>query len=100
MGNFIICSRPLPGLASRFRFSRLHRGSPHDGRSLTLMTLKEGGTIAQVESFDSGEAVESTRDVVELTERFDVARSMALTDDESGALISRYLREYEDEDAS
>lgn len=67
------------------------------GGSLTLMTLKEGGTIAQVESFDSGEGVHSTSRVVELTERFDLVRSMALTDDDSLDLIRRYLKEYEDE---
>ncbi|MFJ9027120.1 DUF5753 domain-containing protein [Streptomyces sp. NPDC102274] len=73
---------------------------PMLGGGLTLMTLKEGGTIALVESFDSGEAVESTKRVVELTEGFDLARSMALTDDESLDLIRRYLKEYEDEDDS
>ncbi|MFE3591533.1 DUF5753 domain-containing protein [Streptomyces niveus] len=70
---------------------------PMPGGSLTLMTLREGGTIAQVESFASGEGVHSTRRVVELTERFDLARSMALTDDASLDLIRRYLKEYEDE---
>ncbi|MFE2036600.1 DUF5753 domain-containing protein [Streptomyces scopuliridis] len=73
---------------------------PMLGGGLTLMTLKEGGTIALVESFDSGEAVESTKRVVELTEGLDLARSMALTDDESLDLIRRYLKEYEDEDDS
>ncbi|MFJ1912208.1 Scr1 family TA system antitoxin-like transcriptional regulator [Streptomyces sp. NPDC088147] len=73
---------------------------PMLGGGLTLMTLKEGGTIALVESFNSGEAVESTKRVVELTESFDLARSMALTDDESLDLIRRYLKEYEDEDDS
>ncbi|MFD5031207.1 Scr1 family TA system antitoxin-like transcriptional regulator [Streptomyces sp. NPDC058220] len=67
------------------------------GGSMTLMTLGEGGTIALVESFDSGEAVESTKAVVELTERFDVVRAMASTVDESLDLIRRYLKEYEDE---
>ncbi|MFJ2672389.1 Scr1 family TA system antitoxin-like transcriptional regulator [Streptomyces sp. NPDC087525] len=70
---------------------------PMPGGSLTLMTLTEGETIAQVESFDSGEGVHSTRKIVELTECFDLARSMALTDDESLDLIRRYLKEYEDE---
>ncbi|MER8070868.1 DUF5753 domain-containing protein [Streptomyces sp. NPDC094034] len=73
---------------------------PMLGGGLTLMTLKEGGTIALVESFDSGEAVESTKRVVELTEGLDLARSMALTDDDSLDLIRRYLKEYEDEDDS
>ncbi|MEV4975794.1 DUF5753 domain-containing protein [Streptomyces scopuliridis] len=70
---------------------------PMPGGSLTLMTLTEGETIAQVESFDSGEGVHSTRKIVELTECFDLARSMALTDDESLDLIHEYLKEYEDE---
>lgn len=67
------------------------------GGSLTLMTLKEGGTMALVESFDSGEAVESTRRVVELTERFDLARSLALAGDDSLDLVRKYLKGYEDE---
>ncbi|MFJ2439846.1 DUF5753 domain-containing protein [Streptomyces sp. NPDC087658] len=70
---------------------------PMLGGGLTLMTLAEGTTIALVESFDSGEGVDSTNRVVELTDRFDLARSMALTDDESLDLIRRYLKEYEDE---
>ncbi|MFE2744744.1 DUF5753 domain-containing protein [Streptomyces scopuliridis] len=70
---------------------------PMPGGSLTLMTLTEGETIAQVESFDSGDGVHSTRKIVELTECFDLARSMALTDDESLDLIHEYLKEYEDE---
>ncbi|MFE9294746.1 DUF5753 domain-containing protein [Streptomyces niveus] len=72
-------------------------GHPMLGGSLTLMTLKEGGTMALVESFDSGVAVESTRRVVELTERFDLARSLALTGDDSLDLVRRYLKGYEDE---
>ncbi|MFE2497444.1 DUF5753 domain-containing protein [Streptomyces scopuliridis] len=70
---------------------------PMPGGCLTLMTLKEGGTIAQVESFATGEGVHSTKKVVELTERFDLARSMALTDVQSLDLIRRYLREYEND---
>ncbi|MET9555274.1 hypothetical protein [Streptomyces sp. NPDC006645] len=53
--------------------------------------------MALVESFDSGEAVESTRRVVELTERFDLARSLALTGDDSLDLVRKYLKGYEDE---
>ncbi|MFI1951043.1 DUF5753 domain-containing protein [Streptomyces xinghaiensis] len=70
---------------------------PMLGGGLTLMTLKDGRTIALVESFDSGEAVESPRRVVDLTDRFDLARSLALTDDASIDLISDYLKEYEDD---
>lgn len=72
-------------------------GHPMLGGSLTLMTLKEGGMMALVENFDSGEAVESTRRVVELTERFDLARSLALTSDDSLDLLREYLRGYEDD---
>ena len=70
------------------------------GGSLTLHTLPDGTTIAAVESFASGEPVESPNKVLELTERFDVARSLALTEDESHALIREYLKEYEVEDDS
>ncbi|WP_405949356.1 DUF5753 domain-containing protein [Streptomyces prunicolor] len=70
------------------------------GGSLTLHTLSDGATIAGVESFDSGEAVESPRRVLELTQKFDMARSAALTDDESRDLIRTYLKEYEVEDDS
>ncbi|MFI1205917.1 DUF5753 domain-containing protein [Streptomyces sp. BHT-5-2] len=68
------------------------------GGSLTLHTLPDGTTIAGVESFDSGESVESPKRVLELTQWFDVARSLALTDDESLDLIRTYLKEYEVED--
>ncbi|WP_405390790.1 DUF5753 domain-containing protein [Streptomyces sp. NBC_01102] len=70
---------------------------PMLGGGVTLMTLKDGETIAQVESFASEEGVSSARPVVDLTERFDLARSMALTQDESLDLIRVYLKEYEDE---
>lgn len=65
------------------------------GGSLTLHTLPDGTTIAVVESFDSGEPVESPRRVLELTQKFDTARTLALTDDESLDLIRKYLKEYE-----
>ncbi|AJC58112.1 helix-turn-helix transcriptional regulator [Streptomyces sp. 769] len=67
------------------------------GGSLTLLTLKDGATVALVESFASGEAVDSPNGVVELVERFDIARSMALVESESLDLIRRYLKEYADE---
>ncbi|WP_431984900.1 DUF5753 domain-containing protein [Streptomyces qinglanensis] len=73
---------------------------PMLGGSLTLHTLPDGATISAVESFDSGEPVESPRRVLELTQRFDMARSLALTDDESLDLIRKYLKEYEVEDDS
>jgi transcriptional regulator with XRE-family HTH domain len=65
------------------------------GGCLTLLTLRNGGTMAFVESFASGDQVESPRRVLELTERLDVARSMALSDVKSLELIQNYLREYE-----
>ncbi|MEC4020511.1 DUF5753 domain-containing protein [Streptomyces sp. H27-D2] len=73
---------------------------PMLGGSLTLHTLPDGATIAVVESFDSGEPVDSPRRVLDLTQRFDMARSLALTDDESLDLIRKYLKEYEVEDDS
>ncbi|GAA2662593.1 hypothetical protein GCM10010400_22120 [Streptomyces aculeolatus] len=75
-------------------------GHPMMGGSLTLHTLPDGATIAVVESFDSGEPVESPRRVLELTQKFDTARSLALTEDESLDLIRAYAKEYADEDDS
>ncbi|UGY91685.1 Scr1 family TA system antitoxin-like transcriptional regulator [Streptomyces gobiensis] len=70
---------------------------PHPilGGGLTLMTLKDGGTIALIESFATGEPVESPGRILGLTQLFDIARSMALPEDKSLDLIRRYLREYE-----
>lgn len=73
---------------------------PMLGGSLTLHTLPGGGTIASVESFASGVPVESPREVVELTQKFDVARCLALSDDDSLVLVRSYLEEYENDDAS
>jgi transcriptional regulator with XRE-family HTH domain len=70
------------------------------GGSLTLQTLPDGGTIAVAEGFDSGEIVEFPRRLFELTHKFDVIRSLALTSDESCDLIRTYLKEYEVEDDS
>lgn len=70
---------------------------PLMGGSLTLLTLKGGATVALVESFASGEAVDSAKGVVELVQRFDVARSKALPENESLDLIRSYLKEYADE---
>ncbi|MFJ5099971.1 helix-turn-helix domain-containing protein [Streptomyces sp. NPDC088554] len=70
---------------------------PMLGGSLTIMTLKQGGTIALVESFASGTGVESAKRVLEFTTRFDSARSMALADDESINLIRTYLKGYGNE---
>ncbi|GAA3867490.1 helix-turn-helix transcriptional regulator [Streptomyces lacrimifluminis] len=70
------------------------------GGSLTLRTLPDGETIAAVESFTTGELVESSSRVLQLTQKFDIARSLALTDNESLDLIRRYLKEYELEEDS
>jgi hypothetical protein len=67
------------------------------GGSLMLLTLKNGATVALVESHASGEAVDSPKRTVELVQRFDVARSKALPESESLDLIRHYLKEYADE---
>ncbi|MFC9651633.1 MULTISPECIES: DUF5753 domain-containing protein [unclassified Streptomyces] len=73
---------------------------PMLGGCLTLLTLHDGGMMAFVESFKTGETVELPKRIIELTQCFDVARSLALPEDKSLNLIRRYLREYEDEDDS
>ncbi|MFF4475466.1 Scr1 family TA system antitoxin-like transcriptional regulator [Streptomyces sp. NPDC001520] len=73
---------------------------PMLGGTLSLLTLKNGTTTGYVESFASGEPVESQPRILELTQRFDVARSKALPESESLALIHAYLREHEHEDDS
>lgn len=64
------------------------------GGSLTLITKPNGATIAYVESFGSGELVESTKRVVQLTQQFDSVRQLALPEPASADLIKRYLEEY------
>ncbi|MFF2805788.1 Scr1 family TA system antitoxin-like transcriptional regulator [Streptomyces sp. NPDC058000] len=64
------------------------------GGSLTLITKANGATIAYVESFGSGELVESTKRVVQLTQQFDSVRRLALSEPESLELIKKYLEEY------
>jgi transcriptional regulator with XRE-family HTH domain len=73
---------------------------PMMGGCLTLLTLHDGGTMAFVESFASGEQVEAPTRVLDLTQRFDVARSMALSGDKSWELIGQHLKGYEDESNS
>lgn len=67
---------------------------PMLGGSLWLLTLRSGATLGYVESFASGDAVESPERVVQLTQRFDTARAKALPEAESIELIRRYLEEY------
>ncbi|MEV6132721.1 helix-turn-helix transcriptional regulator [Streptomyces violaceusniger] len=73
---------------------------PMLGGSLSLLTLQSGATIGYVESFASGEPVDSPSKILELTQLFDVARSKALPEKESLALVHTYLREHENEDDS
>lgn len=70
---------------------------PMLGGSLSLLTLQNGTTIGYVESFASGESVESPRRILQLVQRFDVARSLALSEKESLALILAYLGEHANE---
>jgi transcriptional regulator with XRE-family HTH domain len=65
---------------------------PMMGGSLTLLTLRDGSTVALVESFDSGSGVESPNGVLALVQRFNVARSQALPENESLDVIRRYLK--------
>jgi hypothetical protein len=67
------------------------------GGSLSLVTLQNGATIGYVESFASGDQLESPKMVLELTQLLDIARSKALPESESLELIKSYLKEYEHE---
>ncbi|WP_406399722.1 helix-turn-helix transcriptional regulator [Streptomyces sp. NBC_00879] len=110
--------RPIGGaecMAGQFKFMLNAVQSPHVsiqvlpfaqgahpllGGSLSLLTLRSGATIGYVESFASGEPVESPRRILELTQMFDIARSKAFPESESLTMIRDYLKEYEDEDDS
>lgn len=65
------------------------------GGSLMLLTAPNGATLAYVESFGSGELVESPKRVVELSQRFDTVRGLALSERESLELIREYLEGYQ-----
>ncbi|MEV0962388.1 Scr1 family TA system antitoxin-like transcriptional regulator [Streptomyces sp. NPDC049910] len=67
------------------------------GGSLDLLDLP-GGTVALVESFRTGQAVESSRAVVEYEELFEAAQRAALPEEASTAIIRRYMERYENED--
>ncbi|MGW7292288.1 helix-turn-helix domain-containing protein [Streptomyces xiamenensis] len=73
---------------------------PMLGGSLTLLTLRDGATVSLVESFDTGDAVGSPRRIVDLSQRFDLARSKALSPSDSADLIRAYLKGYEGESDS
>ncbi|MDT3397467.1 helix-turn-helix transcriptional regulator [Streptomyces sp. B1866] len=64
------------------------------GGSLTLLTSPSGLTVAYVESFGSGELVESAKRVVQLTHRFDSVRRLALSEPESLEMVKKYLEAY------
>ncbi|WP_418952420.1 Scr1 family TA system antitoxin-like transcriptional regulator [Streptomyces albireticuli] len=64
------------------------------GGSLTFLTAPNGVTLAYVESFGSGELVESPKRVVELLQRYDAVRGLALPECESMELVRKYLEEY------
>lgn len=68
------------------------------GGSLTMLTLKNGKEIAYIESFNSGEATEAPDRLLILNHLFDIAQSMALSEQDSFELIRRYMKEYEDDD--
>ncbi len=73
---------------------------PLPGGSLILHTMPNGGTVASVESFASGEFVEDPKRVLALVRKFDLVRSMALSGDASLDLIRSYLKGYEGEEDS
>lgn len=70
---------------------------PMVGGSLVLLALKEGGKVGLVESFMSGECVESPRKVAELVQFFEVACSKALSGNDSLDLIRQYEKEYKND---
>lgn len=73
---------------------------PMLGGSLSLQTFQNGATLAYVESFVSGESVESPKRILRLTQMFDTARSKALPEKESLALMNAYLGEYKNAEDS
>ncbi|RKN39502.1 helix-turn-helix domain-containing protein [Streptomyces hoynatensis] len=64
------------------------------GGSLTLLTMKDGGTVGLVESFDGADTVEEPRRLADLAQRFDLVQSHALSEKESLGLIRECLKEY------
>ncbi|ARQ68380.1 helix-turn-helix domain-containing protein [Streptomyces marincola] len=70
---------------------------PMMGGSMTLLLLRDGSSVANIESFGTGEAVRSPRRLATHVQRFDVVRAMALPEKESREVLRGYLKEYEDE---
>lgn len=73
---------------------------PLPGGSLNLYTLKDGGVIALVESYDSALPVDSPKGIVRQLQLFDTACALALPEDESLGLVREYLRGYDDDSDS
>ncbi|SFD58788.1 helix-turn-helix domain-containing protein [Streptomyces aidingensis] len=67
---------------------------PMMGGTLLLHTNREGKTAAVVESFRTGEPMESPEKVAEFVQLFDVACSKSLPEDESLDLVRQYAKEY------
>ncbi|WP_344263631.1 helix-turn-helix transcriptional regulator [Streptomyces sodiiphilus] len=67
------------------------------GGSLTMLTLRDGQRVGLVESFGSGEPVESPLRLVEYAQLFDMAKLNALSKQDSRKLVSRYLEETRDD---
>ncbi|ONK11111.1 hypothetical protein STBA_18390 [Streptomyces sp. MP131-18] len=68
---------------------------PMLGGSVSLLTLKNGGGIAYIESFATGDTADSPKRFAAFSQRFDVARSMSLPEDESAEILRYYAKEYE-----
>ncbi|MBB5939890.1 helix-turn-helix domain-containing protein [Streptomyces zagrosensis] len=89
--------RVIGSVSERVRVQILPFGQafhPLMSGSLTLLTKANGVTRSLVESFGTGVAIDVPRQVMDLQDRFDVARSQALPPLESVELIRTYLREY------
>ncbi|GAB2887839.1 helix-turn-helix domain-containing protein [Streptomyces mayteni] len=70
-------------------------GHPLTGGSAMLATFPDGSTIGHVEGVMAGEPVISSERLLKLIRKFDVVRSMALSEERSVGVIRRYLKEYE-----
>jgi transcriptional regulator with XRE-family HTH domain len=65
------------------------------GGSLALWTLKDGRTVALVESFGSGEPIETPTRVMFYSEMFDEVKINALSPDDSLDLLRLYIKDCE-----
>jgi transcriptional regulator with XRE-family HTH domain len=64
---------------------------------LTLHMLENGGMIAGIEGYDTGESVESPKRLAEAIHRLDLVSSLALTDEQSIELIRECMKGYEND---